>query len=104
MVAISLTGIDSSLDNSGNVETLDGHIQIDGDVTNESTGQIGAGNGGTITFGAITVTNDAGGDIGALSGGQITFDHSHVENHGHIGPNGVTFGRRCQGGVLRRPE
>ena len=70
--------------------TLDGHIQIDGDVTNESTGQIGAGNGGTITFGAITVTNDAGGDIGAQSGGQVTFDHSHVENHGHIGPNGGT--------------
>ena len=63
--------IDSSLDNSGNVGTLDGHIQIDGDVTNESTGQIGAGNGGTIPLGAITVTNDAGGDIGAKGHGHL---------------------------------
>ena len=87
--------IDDVVDNSGNVGTLDGHVQIDGDVTNEGTGQIGAGNSGTLTFGAVTVTNDAGGDIGAFAGGQVTFDHSHVENHGHIGPNGGTVTFDC---------
>ena len=91
--------IEDAVDNSGTITSSGAAavVQIDGDITNESTGQIGAGddsgNGGTITFGAVTVTNDAGGDIGAQSGGQVTFDHSHVENHGHIGPNGgtVTF-------------
>ena len=91
--------IEDAVDNSGTIESSGAAsvVQIDGDVTNECTGQIGAGddsgNGGTVTFGAVTVTNDAGGDIGAQSGGQVTFDHSHVENHGHIGPNGgtVTF-------------
>ena len=91
--------IEDAVDNSGTITSSGAAavVQIDGDITNESTGQIGAGddsgNGGTITFGAVTVTNDAGGDIGAQTAGQVTFDHSHVENHGHIGPNGgtVTF-------------
>ena len=87
--------IEDAVDNSGTITSSGAAsiVQIDGDVTNEGTGQIGAGNSGTVTFGAVTVTNDAGGDIGAFAGGQVTFDHSHVENHGHIGPNGgtVTF-------------
>ena len=92
MIGNETLKIEDAVDNSGTIMSSGAAsvVQIDGDVTNESTGQIGAGNGGTLTFGAVTVTNDAGGDIGAQSVGQITFDHSHIENHGHIGPNGGT--------------
>jgi len=90
--------IDSSLDNYGMVTASHGgNIQIDGNVRNESSGQIGASCGGSITFSDDCVFNASNASIGTMAGGTVTFDGSHIVNCGLIGADGgiVTIEDSC---------
>ena len=78
-----VNGVQSSLQNSGTVEAIDGGaVVFDLGMLVDNTGTISAGAGavagGTLTFDAATLTNEATGLIEAQNGGTLTIQTGNV--------------------------